>query len=264
MKFHFVFFFLINFYGFAQLDSLQLIEKKNFPVFPFLQIELDEENNFYTLTPTHFLKLNQHFDTLFYFSYSEYQQINSFQTQGLTPFLFCQKEQKSIILTRFLTKKTEIIITPNLIEFVELACVSNDQHLWLLDNYQLKKYNYQSKRLIFQNYLMEIIVENDENTIFHHLTFYNNLLFLHTNTGFYIFDNLGNFNYFLPAKTNTFSLFENHLYFIENEKLISYHLFLHEKKIVNYSAKNIQHCQINKEKIYLFDDKKQVWIYKKN
>ena len=221
---------LTSYLSFCQNDSLELIEKKAITTYPF----------------------------------SQYQTVNSFQNFSLSHFLFSQESQKTIILSRFLTKKSEVIVSPNISNFIELACATNDQHLWFLENYQLKKYNYQTHRLVFENSLIYSLQDFDENTVLKSLSFHNNLLFLHTNTGFYIFDNLGNFNYFIPSISNYFSFLENELYFIEGQKIISYNIFLHQKQIISFKEKNIEFCQMNDEKIYLFDNQKNVWIYKKS
>lgn len=260
----FKYLFLISFFSLSQNDSLKLIGNKSFKNYPFQQIQLNEEGHFFVLTPSHFLKLTKNFDTLLSFSYAEYQEINSFQAFSLSHFLFSQQSQKTIILSRFLTKKSEIIVSSEISNFIELACISNDQHLWFIENYQLKKYNYQTHRLVFENSLIYNIQDFDENTLLKTLAFHNNLLFLHTNKGFYLFDNLGNFNYFIPAKTNSFNFLENELYFIQDQKIILYNIFLHEKKVIPFEKENIEFCQMSNEKVYLFDTKKNVWIYKKS
>ncbi len=239
----------------AQSDSLIFVSKQMFNFSPIKQISLDDREHFLVLNKNHFLKISPSLDTIYSFFHGQQNEsVNSFQSYPLQSFLFSKEAQKILILNRFLTKHSDITIPDNLFTFMELACVTNDQYLWIVDmeSLRLKKYNYQTNNLVFETSLLSII-ENDFTPI--QLIFYNNLLFLHHEQGILVFDIFGNFKYNLPIKTNTFSFYQDQIILISDHQIVEYHLFYHTKNQYKIPFPiNVLHVLYNGTFFYIFNE----------
>lgn len=263
MKYVIIVFLIIQYLNLFAQDSLTFVFQRNIQSSHISQIDLDDQSNFLVLNESHFLKISPQLDTLYsFFHLQQNETAISFQSHSLQSFLFSKEAQKILVLNRFLTKHSDITIPEELFTFMELACITNDQYLWIVDmeNLSLKKYNYHTKNLIFETPLISII--NEDFTPLQ-LSFYNNLLFLHYNQGIFVFDIFGNFKYNLPVQVSSFSFYLDNILFINTHQITSYHLFKHIEN--NYSipfSLDFKHILYNGKFFFLFNNTK-MFVYKK-
>lgn len=140
---------------------------------------------------------------------------------GFKIFGYRKNYQEFYIFDRFLTRDTRYDLDKTGGLFANLATFSSEQNLWVIEEseFRLYKVNLKTNELILSVPLEQVIGPGDHNFTF--IREYQNLLFLaDTNTGIYIFDNLGNYLKNMPVPgISQFSFKNKEILFIEHDKL---------------------------------------------
>jgi hypothetical protein len=247
-------------------DSLQweLIEEFSLPSFeqvrinPKGQICLTQENGI-------LLQLDKYGNTNALFSPERTGEITSlFTNNPLQIFLFYAEWQEFIILNRLLDPLKEgnfqdLSLNSNLdLGFIQFACPSVDNQLWLVDNsdFSLKKYDMLHHVLEAQTSL-DLLLEGDFYAL-KSLQVYQNKLYLHTQNGILIFDMYGNYQQKIPIQNvNTLRFYEESFYFFdkENQKVVFRNLYTNESKQISIPSdftEEILEVIYFDNKVYLF------------
>lgn len=134
-------------------------------------------------------------------------------------FLFFRDLQKFSLLDRFNTTPIEYDLSAFNIEYAWLAAPGIDNSIWILstDFNELRKYNIQTKQLIFNTPLS---IDVNQAT---HIRAYQNLLIISDESkGFYIFDLFGNLLRTIEAKgIRYFQILDGKIIYLQNEEVKS-------------------------------------------
>lgn len=154
--------------------------------------------------------------------------------QMLKVFVFYQTTQQYQFLNRFLNplQPPQNIEAEGFAQY-DAATLSEDQMIWLVNNdrVRLQKYNPILQEMIIDTDLSYFLVgEGPTKSLQEH----NNRLYLHHQWEIMMFDAMGNFMSKLPFETEKpFTLYRESLYYLEEGKLLRYHLGTMETIIVN-------------------------------
>ena len=197
------------------------------------QIHLTQENGI-------LLQLDKEGSTNAIFSPERTGEITSLVTVNpLQIFLFYAEWQEFIILNRLLNPLKEgsfqdLSLNSNLnLGFIQFACPSVDNQLWLVDNsdFSLKKYNMLHHVLEAQTAL-DLLLEGDFYAL-KSLQVYQNKLYLHTQNEILIFDTYGNYQQKIPIiNVDTLRFYGESFYFFdkENQKIVFRNLYTNQNK----------------------------------
>ena len=114
--------------------------------------------------------------------------------QGLRIFVFYQNFQEYLLLNRFLANENRVSTDFQMqAPYTGLATLSNDNNLWLLNDRDLilTKRDINNQEIISETQL-NLITDFNRLEV-HFIRAYQNFLFLSTNNGVLLFDNLGNY-----------------------------------------------------------------------
>ncbi|MCP4520128.1 MAG: hypothetical protein GY827_00260 [Cytophagales bacterium] len=243
-------------------DSLIFVKKHRIMIEEEIQnMIFTPQHQFYFSSSHHLCQQNQSLDTIQQYHSDYNQSIHSFQHNNLTTFLFSQETQNITILNRFLTKHSEIHFSQE--SFIELACVDNEQNIWLIDgeNLSLKKIDYRTQNILSETSLLLFDFADQE---FKNITFHQNLVILQTESNFIIFDNWGTFKYQIPLKQClSFALEGDYIYWLENEQIQCYHLFLHEHYTFLHTTSTPSLLAIQNQQVYILNKQNELWLYQK-
>ncbi|MCS6822237.1 MAG: hypothetical protein NZ551_10255 [Microscillaceae bacterium] len=165
---------------------------------------------------------------------AEAQLIEAWQT--VRTVVFYQDLQEIFLFDRFLNLKTSYKFLPSSqIGFVSIATISPTGEFWIMDNtdFRLKKYNPDFKEInLFIS--LDFLLANASYKI-SFLREYQNLLFVtDTETGIWIFDNLGNFKQKLAYPNVKFiGVWREEIYFLQKNQLVFYHLYQQTTRTVS-------------------------------
>lgn len=235
----FVFFFLPKKPNCQAQDSLQwqFLEEIPLPNYeqisinPKGQIHLTQENGILT-------QLDKKGNTLFIFSPERTGKITTlFSNNPLQIFLFYAEWQEFIILNRLLNPIEEgsfedLSLNSNLdLGFIQFACPSVDNQLWLVDNsdFSLKKYDIIHHALEMQTAL-DLLLEDDFYAL-KSLQIYQNKIYLHSQNGILVFDTYGNYQKTIPIQImKSLRFYGDDLYYFDKktQKIIFHNLYNHK------------------------------------
>jgi len=128
--------------------------------------------------------------------------------QGLRVFVFYQNFQEYLLLNRFLANENRVSTDfQNQAPYTGLATLSNDNNLWLLNDRDLilTKRDINNQEIISETQLN--LITNFNRLDIHFMRAYQNFLFMATNNGILIFDNLGNYMSVLSQEDTEFFTF---------------------------------------------------------
>lgn len=204
------------------------------------EVSIDRKGNlFYSDEKGNIKMLNRVGELIHSFSPQKTGQVSLIEAwPTLRVFVFYRDLQEYLFLDRFLASGPRYEFDNELIGFVSMATVSNDNGLWLLDDsdYTLKKLD-----LNFN----EITVNSSLNTLFtsekiavNYMREYQNMLFLNDkNSGILVFDNYGNYIKKLPfTGLEYFSFKGDELYFLKQNTIHFYNLYNFQERKIDLPA----------------------------
>lgn len=146
---------------------------------------------------------------------------------GFQVLAFNSKFQDFILMDRFLSRESRYNLGKTGMFYVDLATLSGDQNLWLLEEngLRLMKYDFKAGEII-----LDISLDNWLDMTDHDFSFireYQNLLFLvDKNSGIYIFDNLANFLRKVALEDIDYiSMSEESMFYLSTENLLELNLY---------------------------------------
>ena len=133
--------------------------------------------------------------------------------QGLRVFVFYKAFQEYLLLNRFLSNENRInTALEDLSAFIGLATLSNDNNLWLFNDRDLilTKRDINNQEVLFEAQLN--LGTEFTRLEAYYMRAYQSYLFISTNNGILLFDNLGNYlDKFVDEKTEFFSFMNDSL-----------------------------------------------------
>ncbi len=189
---------------------------------PFLvdHISNDQSGNIFVVSNRGVVvKYNVKGDSLLSYSPKKNSNINLIEAgNGLKTFLFYKDFQQYVFLDQYLTASSFFSFYPDKIGYAELATISSDNNIWVVDatNFSIKKYNIEANILEVVSPL-GIILDPDEYSI-DYMREYQNLLFLYDkNKGIFLFDNFGSLQrkFVLPG-LDFLNFYGDHIYYIKD------------------------------------------------
>jgi hypothetical protein len=140
-------------------------------------------------------KYSENLDSLLSFSPTKIGSINNLEAwHGFKVFCFYQQFQEYTIFDRYLSRESRYQISASSLDFVNIATISSDEDLWLIEQNGLRLIKYSTS---IRQPVIEIPLEFVIDPVKHQLTYikeYQNLVFIvDSASGIYVFDNLGNY-----------------------------------------------------------------------
>lgn len=174
--------------------------------------------------------------------------------QGLRTFVYYRDFQEYLFLDRFLNSSERYNIDFNeLSNFSGLVTPAGDNNLWLINDQELGllKIDINNREVLIENKLNFILKLDDLEIQF--IRSYQNLLFISdAKHGVFVFDNLGNFiENIAIGKVDFFSFQENHLIYIQNQKLILLDVYTKTKREVSLPNPSYQYVLMENNKVFL-------------
>jgi len=179
-------------------------------------------------------------------------------SQMLKVFTFYQNSQQFQFFDRFLTPTSRATIESEDLTHFSVATLSSDQKIWLFDN--------NSVQIVKYNPILEAIEQRIDTRYFlpeeasiKAIKEYKNRLYLWYNKEVIVFDFLGNLIKKLPivVDASSFHFYQDHLYFVKNKEMHSFHLAsLEQKKYVLPVDREVLHAIILDKKVFLFTKSK--------
>jgi hypothetical protein len=225
-------------------------------------IFVDNNANIYATTSDAIFKYDKYLKLLYTFDYNQYGAPTTIDVHiPMKVVLFFAQYNKILVLDNRMSVVRELDITPISSEFNNTVCVSADNNIWVFDNNKqsLIKYNqglqilheYENMNLRMNNFIQSNhIIENN-----------NQLILVDAIHGIYIFDMLGNFvNKIAFNNFNNFQIYENQLFYLENQYLKSIDLSSSKIKVYDILFKGTPiKAQINSDNIIvLYIDKIEI------
>ena len=141
--------------------------------------------------------------------------------QGLRVFVYYQTFQEYLLLNRFLSNENRVTTAlEDEAPFTSLATLGNDNNLWLYNDRDLilTKREINNQEIIVETQLN--LTTNFSNLEVYYLRAYQSYLFMATNNGILLFDNLGNYlDKFSDETVNYFSFIDDEIYYLTDEAI---------------------------------------------
>ena len=236
--------------------------------FNLQDVSLDSDGQLYLVSSNgELFKFNGKGDSLFLFSPSKNAPITLVDaSMGLKIFVFYRDFQEYLLLDRFLRPSPRYSFNQDQIGFANLATISTDQSLWILDpvDFSLKKYETKSNQVEISSPLNRMIPIKDYEISF--IKEYQNKLFIIDNVrGVYVFDNMGNYQKVIPQKgIRKPGFLGNSIYFFDKGQIIMINFHTGAKHLVPIPvlpATTAEFVRIFKNHIYLFE-KERILIFR--
>ena len=183
--------------------------------------------------------------------------------QILKVFVFYQTTQQYQFLDRFLTPlQPALNIESDSFAQYSAATLSADQMIWLVneDRLRLQKYNPILQEVIIDTDLSYFLTGDEQvKTLQEH----NNRLYLHHQQEILMFDSMGNFISKLPLEFDQpFSLYRERLYYIEEGRLLRYHLDTMETEVVDIVLPKEVRFILSGDNVHFFFTSQKIIAYR--
>jgi len=227
--------FLTFFSVYAPCQDLNLVREVNVP-HPVTNVSTDQKGNLYVSTARgQLIKYNPNGDSLLTFSPKKNGAITLVEGwTGLKIFVFYRDFQEFVLLDHFLRPSPNYSFNTREVGFVELATISGDKNVWLLDqsDISLKKYDINTNSLIVSTPVDLILAREDHNIVF--LKECQNMVIMaDEKLGLFLFDNMGNYRSRLNVlDVNYFNFQNDELYFLRSGHLIFLNLYTGKSRAI--------------------------------
>ncbi len=222
---------------------------KSIPIqHPVVFMDSDVRQRLYTVNTEGELSQFDHGgETIANFGTAPFGNPSHLQVRGLRTFLFFENTQQFIFLNQFLSHRGEIHTIPESVGYVRLATLSNDNHIWLLDDQELNllKFNLEYQQIIMENALINLFAHADLHPYL--VEEYQNRLYIgDRHQGVLVSDILGKYLKTIKVPGDVdFNFTKEYLYFLLDSQIHFYHLY-HDTRFTlplpdgkNYSHVNI-------------------------
>lgn len=201
-------------------------------------------------------KYSANLDSLFTYSPTKLGNTTLLESgTGLIIFAFYDFFQEYLITDRFLARPVRTKLSSSFIDYIDIATQSQDNNIWLVEtsNFRLIKYNVTVDRIEIETALNTII--DSPNNSFTFIKEYQNQVFLiDENSGIYVFDNLGNYSKFIPAKTKKCSFEQNYITYIEGNELVDLDIYSNNEERTSSELEGVWGIMKYKSNLYFITD----------
>ena len=163
---------------------------------PIANYSMDQKGNLYIGHESGTVsKYSKDLDTLFSFSPAKSRPMDVLEAwHGFKIFCFYQQFQEYAILDQYLSREVRYSLSFNAIDYVDMATVSADENLWLIDQNEFHLIKYNTTLREPETVIPLEFIFDPQNNAISFMQEYQNLLFIvDTLSGIYIFDNFGNY-----------------------------------------------------------------------
>lgn len=232
---------------------------------PVASFSIDQEQKIYLGTEKgNLIRLNRNGGQEQYFSMINASPVTLTEAWNrLKLFLFFRENQRISILDRFATNPRETSLTDLGIAFAQLAAPGTDHSLWVLDSRLNELRKYQDNRLIFSTPISNPAI-NLKNAV-HLRAYQNRVILLDAKSGFYFFDQFGNYLYpWKVSGANYFQILNGQVITYNGQEIVSFDLFHpeREQRIKAPSTGTAFLGVLKTETGYVFIERHQLRIYR--
>ena len=186
---------------------------------------------------------------------------------GFQVFAFNRKFQDFVLQDRFLSRESRYNLGQTGLFYIDLATLSSDQNLWLLEQNDLRlmKYNFRSREVILDIGLAPWLDDIDHKFSF--IREYQNLLFLvDKGSGTHVFDNLGNYIKKIDTAGAVYLSFDGeYLYYLSAGQLVQQSLYAENISAIELPPASYKGVVVFKDKVYLLSERKiEEYLFNKN
>lgn len=232
-------------------------------------IEIDKMKHLYQIEDGHTLvKYSSTGEQLFVYNENNLGDIHSIDVSN--PFrimVYFYDFSTIVFLDRTLSETRRFDLSEFDLPLTEVVAAASDNNMWLFDNdtYTLKKINNQNQVVVEST---DLALISDETIQPNRLIEYDNRVYLNvSDIGILVFDIFGNYIKTIEVLgLDYFQLYENQLFYVEDESLQSYHLasFFKQKIKLPILEPNLQQLFISQELLYInYQQKTNIYQLKK-